>query len=76
MARDGTRLTNKELSAVYDFLNGAITQVALAHELGKTRTNTYYYIGVACRYWLSCGILKFNGDIKKRRDVGGSDVKL
>lgn len=68
-------LTNDELASIYDYLNGHITQGQLAKELGRTRTNTYYYIGRAVDYWLRVGVVSFV-DIKEPKELGGVDVGL
>lgn len=73
MAAVVNHLTNDELASIYDYLNGFITQAEMARELGKTRTNTYYYIGRAVDYWLRTGVLKFE-KIEDTKELGGSDV--
>jgi hypothetical protein len=73
MSADVNHLTNDELASIYDFLNGHITQVQLAKELKRSRTNTYYYIGRAVDYWLKTGVVKFD-QVNKPEDLGGIDV--
>lgn len=67
-------LTNEELSLVHKYLMDKISRQELSAALGRTRTNTYYYIGRAMFYWFTTGILVFK-DIKRKRELGGSDLK-
>jgi len=71
---DTTTLTNDELASIYDYLRGNITQAQLAKEIGKIRTNTYYYLGRAVKYWLQTGTLRFDG-VKSQADLGGCDIE-
>lgn len=73
LPHDKTNLDNRELVQIYDYLRGRITRITLADELGRTRTNTYYYIGRAVHYWLKMGIIKFH-KIKDKSDLGGKDI--
>lgn len=66
------KLNNDELASIYDYLMGNINQVQLAKEVKRIRTNTYYYIGRACAYWLKIGILRFR-KIEKQEDLGGEN---
>lgn len=68
-----TKLTNDELASIYDYLNGQISQAQLSKEIGRTRTNTYYYIGRAVQYWLKVGVLKFT-KVSDPNDLGGKDT--
>lgn len=69
-----THFTNDELASIYDYLKGNITQNQLCKEIGRARTNTYYYIGRAVHYWVQRGVLQFN-NVEAQQDLGGSDVK-
>lgn len=69
----GTRFTNDELASIYDYLNGNISQAQLSREIGRTRTNTYYYIGRAVQYWVRQGTLRFT-KVTSAEDLGGKDV--
>lgn len=71
---DLTHLTNDELASIYDYLRGDISQVELAKEIRRSRTNTYYYIGRAVHYWLKTGVLRFN-NVRSAEDLGGDDVQ-
>lgn len=74
MAEDGkAHFTNEELASIYDYIHGTINQAQLARELGRGRTNTYYYIGRAVSYWLEIGVLKFN-NVQQPEDLGGSNL--
>lgn len=68
-----TNLTNDELASIYDYLNGQITQAQLSKEIGRTRTNTYYYLGRAVQYWLGNGTLKFS-KVTTPEELGGRDI--
>ncbi len=67
------QMKNKDLVLIYKYLKGRITRYQLADDLGRTRTNTYYYIGRAAAYWLRKGILRFR-TVKDDKDLGGWDV--
>lgn len=69
-----THFTNDELASIYDYLNGQISQAQLSREVGRSRTNTYYYIGRAVQYWIRKGVIKFN-NVTKPEDLGGKDVE-
>lgn len=71
----GTHFRNKELRAIYQYLQEDITQEELARRIGKTRTNTYYYIGRAAHYWINTGMLKWRPAIKGTYDLGGRPPK-
>lgn len=64
-------LTNDELASIYDYLQGNISQQQLSKELRRSRTNTYYYIGRALRYWLSVGVVVFN-NVTSQEELGGT----
>lgn len=68
-----THFSNEELASIYDYLAGNISQAQLAREIGKTRTNTYYYIGRAVQYWVKHGVLRFTA-VEKPEDLGGKDI--
>lgn len=68
-----TKLSNAQLVAVYLCLQGDISHTELAERLGKTRTNSYYYIGRAVAYWLRTGVLRFKLDITPV-DLGGNEA--
>jgi hypothetical protein len=69
-----THFTNDELASIFDYLKGNITQAQLCKEIGRARTNTYYYIGRAVHYWIQMGVLQFNS-IEKPEELGGYDNK-
>lgn len=75
MLKNDTHFTNDELASIFDYLQGHITQAKLSREIGRTRTNTYYYVGRAVQYWLGRGTLKFDG-VLRPEDLGGKDIKL
>lgn len=66
-------LKNKELTLIYSYLINKIDRSELVDGLGRTRTNTYYYVGRAVTYWLKRGILKFK-KIKDTTELGGRDL--
>lgn len=74
MAATEAHFTNDELASIYDYLNGQITQAQMAREVGRTRTNAYYYVGRAVQYWIKNGTLRFV-KITEPEDLGGKDVK-
>jgi hypothetical protein len=74
MSFNGTHLKNKELVSIYRYLTRDITQAELSTALGRTRTNTYYYIGRAVHYWFKKGIIRFR-KVKDPSELGGMDVK-
>lgn len=65
-----TKMTNKELRLVYQYLTGVITRQELSEQLGRSRTNSYYYIGRATWYWVHIGVLQFK-PIKRSTELGG-----
>lgn len=69
-----THFTNDELASIFDYLQGNITQAQLCKEIGRARTNTYYYIGRAVHYWVATGVLHFT-NVEDQKDLGGYDVK-
>lgn len=74
MTRKATdiKLTNDELASIWDYLRGNITQQQLSLELRRSRTNTYYYVGRAVRYWLVKGVLKFS-NVTTQEELGGME---
>lgn len=73
MSFRGTPLKNKELQTIYMYLADKITRVELSDQLGRTKTNSYYYIGRAVHYWLRTGVLKFH-KVRETRNLGGRDI--
>lgn len=74
MGFKGTPMKNKELVSIYNYLTNRLTRPELTAKLGRTRTNTYYYIGRATHYWIRRGILRFR-KINSSQELGGNDVK-
>jgi uncharacterized protein YehS (DUF1456 family) len=66
-------LKNKDLVVIYSYLKGQITREEMAIRLKRTRTNTYYYIGMAVHYWLKKGVLRFKR-IADDSELGGRDI--
>lgn len=69
----GTNFKNKDLVLIYYYLTNQIDRAELVAGLGRTRTNTYYYVGRAVSYWLKKGVLKFK-KIKDTDELGGRDI--
>jgi hypothetical protein len=69
----GAPLKNSELELIYRYLTHRLTRVELADQLGRTRTNTYYYIGRAMHYWMSTGLVRLKR-AKSVQDLGGKDL--
>lgn len=69
-----TKFSNDELASIYDYLNGQISQAQMAKEIGRTRTNSYYYVGRAVQYWLKQGTLRFT-KVSAQEDLGGKDIR-
>lgn len=73
-AYTGTHMKNEDLKWIYKFLRGEISQMDLSKKVGRTRTNTYYYIGRAVHYWVQNGVIDLK-DVKRSRQLGGDDVR-
>jgi hypothetical protein len=71
----GAPLKNKELQLIYLYLVNKLTRAELSDQLGRTRTNTYYYVGRAAHYWIRIGVLKLR-KIKGSEELGGKDINI
>ncbi len=70
-----TKMSDEELTTIYSYLRDDISRRQLTQQLQRTRTNTYYYVGRACHYWIKKGILRFKR-VKDTAELGtGSEVE-